>query len=209
VSDPTTTSTSLVVDLGDTSTQTFGDCSFDPYADASTGYIEGQPLFNVGIVSAKATGFALSVAPLCDGSYPPTSVGQLVDEGAVVSFDWTGSGKPTFPNVPGPHGITVTSGAPSTLPRANDLSLAWTQLSTPLSLEQVGFELTQGSSRLECRFTSSTNAGTVPADALLQFKSGAATFRMFSVHAAQGNSDMGATTFAVQRAAAAGTLHLN
>jgi hypothetical protein len=213
VGDPTTTSTSLVVYLGDVSTQTIGDCSFNPYADESTAYILGQPMFNVGTVSATASGFALSVSPLCDGSYPPASVGQLVDQGAVVSFNWTGSSwsgsKPTFPNVPGPHGITVTSGAPSTLPRSNDLSLAWTQLATPLSLEQVGFELTQGSSRLECRFTSSTNAGTVPADALLQFKSGPAQFRMFSVHAAQGNSDMGATTFAVQRAAAAGTLHLN
>jgi hypothetical protein len=92
--------------------------------------------------------------------------------------------------------------------RANDLALTWTPIETPLSLEQVGFELVQGSSRLECRFTSSSNAGTVPADALLQFSSGSAQFRTFSVHAAQTSSDSSATTFAVERAATSGTLSL-
>lgn len=223
VSDPTTASTSLDVDLTDSSSQTFGDCAYYAYGNGSPGYLQGAPLLNEGTITATAAGFTLSVSPLCDGSYPPASTSQLVDLGAVVSFTWAGNAdvsNPTFPNIPGPHAISVTEPGPldasgTTLPRANDVSLAWTTLQPPLSLEQVGFELVQGPKRLECRFSSSASTGTVPADALLQFASGSAQFRMFSVHAAQTSGGMSPTTFAVQRTATfsdgpavAGTLDL-
>ncbi|HEY1957571.1 MAG TPA: hypothetical protein VGH28_18255 [Polyangiaceae bacterium] len=209
VSDPTATTTSITVDMANALAQTFGDCSYYADGDASPGYVVGQPLPNEGTITATAGALTLSVSPLCDGSYPPASIGQVVDQGGVVAFSWTGDGldpNPSFPNVPGPHAISVAEpgtldASGTSLSRASDLALAWTTLEAPLSLEQVGFELVQSPKRLECRFSSSATSGTVPADALLQFASGSAQFRMFSVHASQTSGGFGPTTFAVMRAA--------
>ncbi len=180
-----------------------------PYGLGEPGYVNGQPWPNEGTVTATAAGFTLSASPLCDGSYPVASVSQLVDQGAVVSFAWVGGANqpnPTLPTIPGPHAISVTepgtlNASATTLPRANDVALSWTLLETPLSLEQVGFELVQGVQRLECRFPASAAAGTVPADALLEFASGSAQFRMFSLHASLASSDNTTPTFIVSRQA--------
>jgi hypothetical protein len=207
-SDTTTSTTTLTVNLGDSSSETIGACTYEPTGAGSEGFVEGQPLTNEGTVTASAAGFTLSDAPLCDGSYPTATTNQLVDQGAVVTFSWSGvpeTPNPTFPNIPAPHAISVTepgtlSASGTTLLRANDAPLAWTPLEPPLSLEQVGFELIQGPKRLECRFTSSDNAGIVPADALLDFAAGTAQFRMFSVHV--GATDgIQSTAFVVMRQA--------
>jgi hypothetical protein len=209
-SDPTTSTTTLDVNFGDEETQTIGDCQYQPYGLGEPGYVNGQPLPNEGTVTATAAGFTLSASPLCDGTYPTASTGQLVDLGAIVSFDWVGtagSPPPTFPSIPGPHAISVTepgtlNASATTLMRASDVALSWTPLETPLSLEQVGFELVQGSQRLECRFTASANTGTVPADALLEFTAGTAQFRMFSLHASlPSGTDDTTPTFIVMRQA--------
>jgi hypothetical protein len=210
-SDPTTNMTTLAVNLADSSAQTIGPCTFQPNGFGQEGYVDGQPMFNEGTVTATAAGFMLSASPLCDGSYPTTSIGQLVDQGAVVSFDWMGTtyeSNPTFPSIPGPHAISVTepgvlNATGTTLSRASDVALAWTPLEPPLSLEQVGLELVQGTQRLECRFQASANAGTIPADALLALAAGSAQFRMYSLHASPSSGGVvsPATSFVVLRQA--------
>jgi len=208
-SDPTTSTTTLTVNLGSSTSQTIGACTYLPNGLGGEGYVVGQPLANEGTVTASAAAFTLSDAPLCDGSYPIATTSGLVDQGAVVTFEWTGikeTPNPTFPNIPAPHAISVAepgtlSASGTTLLRANDAALAWTPLEPPLSLEQVGFELVQGTKRLECAFSSSANAGIVPADALLDFAAGSAQFRMFSLHAGSANDGIQSTAFVVMRQA--------
>ncbi len=207
-SDPTTSSSTLTVDLSSTETQTIGACEYEATA-GGYGYVAGQPVPNEGTVTATSTSFTLSDPPACDGTYSPVTLGQLVDQGSVVTFGWAGAANtsnPTFPNIPAPHAITVTepgtlAATGTTLQRSDDAPLSWTPLTTPLSLEQVGFDLVQGSKRLSCRFTSSDQAGVVPADALLELASGPAQFRMYSLHADQTSAEDGTTSFIVTRQA--------
>ena len=205
-SDPTTSATTLSVDFSSTTTQTIGACTYQSTAGGYS-YAENQPIPNEGTVTATTTSFTLADSPACDGTYAPASTSQLVDQGSVVTFSWAGvpnTTSTTLPSIPAPHAITVTGGTLSssgtTLSRANDATLAWTPVATPLSLEQVEIDLVQGAKKISCRFTSSDQTGVVPADALLELSTGAAQFQMYSVHSAA-TSDETATTFNVTRQA--------
>jgi hypothetical protein len=201
-------------------TETLGNCVYDANgADLTQDGETGVPAPNPGIVTVTAPGFKASVSPACDGTYAPDDSSETIAPGAVVSFAFTpqnssegGEYPSPLPSLPAPHfiGLAASDALAASSPsfsRASDLPVDWTVMGTPLVLEQVVVLMTQGTATLTCTFGASTHSGVIPADALLRFTAGTASYGVYSV---QEGDVMNATdgpslSFLVEMAAATPT----
>ena len=178
-----------------------GACLYDPQG-ASRGELAtlpGAPAPNPGAVTAAAPGvaFSMTATPACDGTYAPVTGAKIIAAGDLVAFQWTPpSDDPdtfpsTFPAVPAPHPIALDpqafAAASPSISRAADVPVSWNVMGTPLALEQVVVQLTQGVATVTCSFDASAGSGVVPADALLKLSAAPASYEVYSQHAAELN----------------------
>jgi len=174
-----------------TSQQTFGACTLNPYGgEQGESGVQG-PAPNPGSISVTASGFSGSLYPACDGTYASLTSQQAPVAGSLASVAWNvPAGNPwqfptSTPSVPTPHFLAIAAGdalstsSPS-VPRGQDLTLAWTVGGTPEELEQAILVFTQGNNTVSCTFPSSAHSGSIPAEALLQLGAGAASYSFFS-----------------------------
>ena len=184
--------------------QNFGDCVYAP-----TGAERGEsgtrgPAPNPGEIDIMAPGFSADLFAACDGTYGVVQSAQAPAAGDAIAFSWSRpTGNPYgFPvaesGLPAPHFVALASAdslaaSSPTLPRSSDIAVDWTSDGTPLALEQVLVELTQGDATLTCGFASSAGSGVIPADALLVMQEGAANYAVYAEHAHSQTSPPGDT----------------
>jgi hypothetical protein len=177
-------------------TTTIGGCTVNPCSTSSSWpSADGEPATvpNAGSVTIGGAEMApASLAPGGNAGYASETVDGIA---------WNAGGEPVtltwqhFPGDPSQPGGTIAlaspayvalmagsafAAAPRTVPRDQDLVIAWTPDTTPSTADQVLVDVTAGSTQISCDFSLALGTGVVPSAALEYLTAGAGTYDVHS-----------------------------
>ncbi len=167
--------------------QNFGPCTFySCHAPPPTESDGGSgPAANAGAIDVGGGSQAIHFAPRADGTYDPlTLTGAVWSGGEMLTVDAAGNAVPFFHGaIAAPRLATVGApGLPASdwmVDRTIDLAFTWSGVSSEKLLVSFGSN-SADPIEVECVFTGSDGAGTVPAASLALLPAGSGYFQVVS-----------------------------